>query len=93
MIEVDTLLHCRWIIPVAPADQVLESHSLAVRGGRIADILPTAQARSTYRASSVVELSDHALIPGLVNAHTHAPMSLLRGIAGSMLAALAAFCP
>ena len=84
MTSIDTLLHARWIIPVEPEHIVLEHHSVAIQHGRITDILPTAAARARYSAHEVIELPGHALIPGLVNAHTHAAMSLFRGLADDL---------
>jgi 5-methylthioadenosine/S-adenosylhomocysteine deaminase len=81
---VDTLLHARWIIPVEPDNLVLHYHSLAIYEGRIVAILPTAEARERYRAQTELQLDRHALIPGLINAHTHAAMSLLRGLADDL---------
>jgi len=81
---VDTLLHARWVIPVEPDLTCLEHTSLALRAGRIVDILPTTVARTRYAATETVELPNHALIPGLVNAHTHAAMSLFRGLADDL---------
>jgi 5-methylthioadenosine/S-adenosylhomocysteine deaminase len=82
--KVDTLLHARWIIPVEPATIVHEYHSLAVHDGRILDILPTNQCETKYQADTVHNLDQHALIPGLINAHTHLPMTLFRGIADDL---------
>ena len=76
----DSLLHPRWIIPVVPEGAVLEDHSLVIHGGRIAAMLPRGQTRG-LRPIREVELPGHALVPGLVNAHGHAAMSLLRGYA------------
>lgn len=84
MKQTELLIHARWIIPVVPDKQVLEYHSIAVDEGRITALLPTSQARQSFEAQSTVELGDHALIPGLINAHTHAAMSLLRGIADDL---------
>jgi len=84
MTTVDTLIHGRWIAPVEPDDTVHEHHSLAVHEGRIVDLLPSDQARNLYTAESEHELDRHLLIPGLVNAHTHAAMSLLRGLADDL---------
>jgi len=84
MQDIDTLLHARWIVPVEPDGVVLEHHSLAVHDGRILALLPTDQARAGYRAATTMELGDHVLIPGLINAHTHAAMSLLRGLADDL---------
>jgi len=83
-IPVDTLIDARWVVPVEPERQILSHHSLAVDAGRIVAILPSAEAHSRYRALRHFRLDDHVLIPGLVNLHTHAPMSLLRGLADDL---------
>lgn len=77
----DTLIECSWVIPVEPAGAVLEDHSVVVTAGRIEALLPRAEARSRYAARETVELAQHALIPGLVNLHTHAAMTVMRGLA------------
>jgi 5-methylthioadenosine/S-adenosylhomocysteine deaminase len=77
----DTLLTARWIVPVEPDGSVLEDHALVLSGGRIADLLPTALARAKYPEAAEESFPGHALIPGFVNAHTHAAMALLRGVA------------
>jgi 5-methylthioadenosine/S-adenosylhomocysteine deaminase len=82
--SVDTLLHARWIIPVEPDQTILHHHSLAISGGRIVAILPSREARARYTASETIELPTHALIPGLINTHTHACMSLFRGLADDL---------
>ncbi len=78
---IDTLVEAGWVIPVEPDETVLENHAIALRDGRIAAILPQAQAKRRFEAESTVSLPGHAIIPGLVNAHTHAAMSLFRGLA------------
>ncbi len=80
----DTLIHARWIVPVAPRGHVLEDHSLVLRDGRILACLPTPEAQDRFHAPAEHDLSRHALIPGLVNAHTHAAMNLLRGLADDL---------
>ncbi|MEZ5729500.1 MAG: amidohydrolase family protein [Burkholderiaceae bacterium] len=59
---------------------LLERHSVAIAGDRIAAIGPRAQIRARHPDVEPVALAGHLLIPGLVNLHTHAAMSLLRGI-------------
>jgi len=76
----DTLIHPDWIVPVLPHGAVLEKYSIALTGDRIAALLPRSEARA-ITAQHVVELPGHALLPGLVNCHGHAAMSLLRGFA------------
>lgn len=84
MKHVTTLLHARWVIPVEPDGLVLDHHAIAIEDGRIVAIVPSEEARRQFSAEHVVELGDHALIPGLINAHTHAAMSLMRGLADDL---------
>lgn len=79
--QADWSIDARWVIPVEPDGVVLEHHTLVVHGGRIIDLLPTDQALERYQAAQRRSLPQHVVIPGLVNAHTHAAMALLRGIA------------
>ncbi len=78
-LQPELIISARWVIPVVPHGTVLENHSLLIGGGKILDILPTGAQQ--YPDAKQVDLPDHALIPGLINMHTHAAMSLLRGIA------------
>jgi 5-methylthioadenosine/S-adenosylhomocysteine deaminase len=84
MQSVDTLIEARWLIPVEPDGRVLSQHAVAVRDAQIVDVLPIDAARSKYRADDTVTLNDHAVIPGFVNAHTHAAMNLFRGLADDL---------
>lgn len=84
MKTIDTLIHASWVIPVEPEGVVLENHSIAIKDGHIAAILPRTEAETQYRAETVVDKPGHALIPGLINAHTHAAMSLMRGLADDL---------
>ncbi|WP_374013632.1 TRZ/ATZ family hydrolase [Pseudoxanthomonas koreensis] len=80
----DLLIEAGWVVPVEPHGVVLADHAVAVSDGRIVAVLPTAQARARFVPAQTVQRPDAALIPGLVNAHTHNPMSLLRGIADDL---------
>ena len=84
MEKIDTLISARWVVPVEPDDTILADHSVAIRNGKIVAVLPTAAVAGKYEAAENIELTDHALIPGLVNAHTHAAMSLFRGLADDL---------
>jgi 5-methylthioadenosine/S-adenosylhomocysteine deaminase len=77
---VDLRIDARWIIPVEPAG-TLEGHALIVDGGRIVALPAMADADRAFAPRARVVLADHVLIPGLVNAHTHGAMTLMRGIA------------
>jgi 5-methylthioadenosine/S-adenosylhomocysteine deaminase len=81
---IDTLIHARWIIPVEPTADCYDYYSLAIDDGRIIDLLPTAIAEQKYQATTVEHCLQHALIPGLINSHTHAAMTLMRGIADDL---------
>ena len=80
----DTLIAPRWCAPVEPANVVLNEHAVVVNDGRITELLPLEKAREKYQPSVYVEKPDHLLIPGFVNTHTHAAMTLMRGFADDM---------
>jgi 5-methylthioadenosine/S-adenosylhomocysteine deaminase len=82
--KVDTLIHARWIIPVEPESVTYEHHSLVIDGGRIIDLLPTDLAKQRYQGNTTEDLDNHVLLPGLINCHTHAAMTLMRGIADDL---------
>ena len=82
--EIDLLIHCRWIIPIVPENQILENCSLAVDGEKIIGIYPQAEAKKRFEAVKTEALDNHVLMPGLVNAHGHSAMSLLRGYADDL---------
>jgi 5-methylthioadenosine/S-adenosylhomocysteine deaminase len=84
MERIDTLLSASWVIPVEPTGQVLADHAIAVHRGRILAVLPGGEARARYRADTDSHLGGQVLLPGLVNAHTHAAMSLFRGMADDL---------
>ncbi len=80
----DLLIEAGWVVPVVPEGVVLENHAVAVSGGNIIAVLPVAEARARFAAAEVVQRPQAALIPGLVNAHAHNPMTLLRGVADDL---------
>ena len=80
----DLLIHASWIAPVDDEDNILPDHSLAVTAGRIEAMLPTAEVAGQVTANQEQDLQGHLLIPGLINAHTHSPMTLMRGLADDL---------
>jgi len=57
---------------------------VALRDGVIEAVVPNSTAEARFPSYPRVELDEHVLIPGLVNAHTHAAMSLMRGLADDL---------
>ena len=82
--QTELLIHPQWIILVDTQDSILEDHCIAVSGGRIQAILLNENAHSVIEAERELSLPGHVLIPGLINAHTHSPMTLLRGLADDL---------
>ena len=80
----DLLIEAGFVVPVEPHGVVLEDRAVAVSGGTIVAILPRAEAQARFDARETVSRPDAVLIPGLVNAHAHNPMTLLRGIADDL---------
>jgi 5-methylthioadenosine/S-adenosylhomocysteine deaminase len=82
--RIDLLITARWIVPVEPATTVLENHALAIHQGRIVALLPADEARRRYASDAHIDRPTHVVLPGFVNAHTHAGMTLLRGAAENL---------
>jgi 5-methylthioadenosine/S-adenosylhomocysteine deaminase len=78
------LLLPRLLVPVRPRLQVLERMAVVVEGDLIAAVMPRSEALAIYPAAARIELSEHVLVPGLINMHTHSAMTLLRGYADDM---------
>ncbi|MDD5175685.1 MAG: TRZ/ATZ family hydrolase [Sterolibacterium sp.] len=79
MLTIDLLIEARWIIPIEPPGITLEHHAVAIDAGRIVSLLPTEHAQAQFQPRHTVTLSNHVLLPGFINLHSHAAMTLLRG--------------
>lgn len=81
---IDLLIEPEWLVPIEPAQVVLTGHSLAVHQGRILALPPSREASTRYLPAEHLHLPGQVLIPGFVNLHTHAAMTLLRGFADDL---------
>jgi 5-methylthioadenosine/S-adenosylhomocysteine deaminase len=84
MQTIDALICPRWTIRVEPSVVAEEGLALAIDGGRIVEVLAANEAERRYAARVRHDRTSHVLLPGLVNAHTHAAMCLLRGFADDL---------
>ena len=78
-------LDASWVIPVEPAGVILRDHSVVISDDRVLALLPHADAAAAYPQFTSIALPDRLLLPGLINAHTHAAMTLLRGYADDLV--------
>lgn len=81
MTPIDLLINARWIIPVVPENRILNNCAIAIHEGRILALLPQEEAAKRYIPARTENLAEHIITPGLINAHGHAAMTLLRGYA------------
>jgi 5-methylthioadenosine/S-adenosylhomocysteine deaminase len=84
IIAADIRINARWVIPIEPAGQVLNHCAVIVQSGRIMAVLSQAEADVHYRTRETLNLPHHVLMPGLINLHGHAAMSLFRGVADDL---------
>ena len=84
MTEVDAILTGGSVAVMNEEFDLFSPGAVAVRGGLIQAVGPADQVVAAYAAEQVVDCSGCAVIPGLINAHTHAPMTLLRGVADDL---------
>ncbi len=82
--QVDVLLDGGTVVTMDAARRVIEPGAVAVRGNAIVAVGPSAEVLSRYSAAYVVDCRGHVVMPGLINAHGHLPMSLLRGLADDL---------
>ncbi|GMF35460.1 unnamed protein product [Phytophthora fragariaefolia] len=79
--RVDLIVFAAHVVPVVPRDVVLSDHAVVVHNARVVALLPFDEAVARYDAAELRHLPRHIVAPGLVNLHTHSPMTLLRGLA------------
>lgn len=84
MQSIDNVIHAKWMIPGEGEALILEDHSLAIVADKIVAILPTKEMKKRYQAKEQHTFPNHAVLPGFINAHTHLPMNLFRGLADDL---------
>lgn len=83
--NIDLLINAKWIIPVVPEETILEDCAIAVKDKHIVAIIPQKEAEKRFdHIQTTHNLDQHVVIPGLINVHGHAAMSLLRGFADDL---------
>ena len=79
----DLIISAAWMVPVQPQG-ALKNYSIVVNAGKITALLPTEEALQQFKPETHLDYPQHLLMPGLINAHTHAAMNLLRGYADDL---------
>jgi 5-methylthioadenosine/S-adenosylhomocysteine deaminase len=82
--HVDLLVQGGTVVTMDGKGRVLENGAVAVRGERIVAVGPTAELAAKYEAGHTVDAAARVVMPGLINTHTHAPMTLFRGLADDL---------
>ena len=80
----ELVIEASWVIPIEPHGTALENHAVAIDGGNIVAVLSRDEMNMRCSAGQTVRLDSHVLIPGLVNLHSHAAMTLMRGLADDL---------
>ena len=81
---VDLIIRGGTIVTMDGARRVIENGGIAVKGGRIVAVGQSAEIDRGYAAREIVDASGKVIIPGLINGHTHVPMTLFRGLADDL---------
>ena len=80
MRDVDFILHNASVVTMDAEARQFEQGALAIEADRIVGVGPEEEIQAEFRAAEKVDLRGRTVIPGLVNAHTHVPMTLMRGL-------------
>lgn len=82
--KVDTLFTNAIVLSMDENLNQYDPGAVAVKGDSIIAVGPEAQIKKDYSANETIDCGGKVLMPGLVNAHTHVPMTLLRGLADDL---------
>jgi 5-methylthioadenosine/S-adenosylhomocysteine deaminase len=78
---IDLLVVGGTVVTMDSAFRVVENGAVAVRGERIVAVGSAGDLETRYRPAKSIDATGRIVLPGLVNTHTHAAMTLLRGVA------------
>lgn len=81
---IDLMVENGLLLSMDPTMGILEEGAIGIRGGSILEIGPTHDLRRRYQPGRVLDASGCAVMPGLINGHTHAPMTIFRGLADDL---------
>jgi 5-methylthioadenosine/S-adenosylhomocysteine deaminase len=81
---IDLLIAGRLVVTMDPRRTVLEHGAVAVRGNTIVAVGPQEALAARYAAARTIHSRNGLIMPGLVNGHTHLPMTLFRGLADDL---------
>ena len=84
MTHFDTVLAHGLVLTMDTDYTLVPDGAVAFSGNRIAAVGPTSELLANAEVEEIIDCSGSAVIPGLINAHTHAPMTLLRGLADDL---------
>lgn len=82
--QVDLIVKGGTIVTMDTQRHVIENGALAIKDGRIVQISPLSEVTAKYTARETVDGQGRIIIPGLINGHTHIPMTLFRGLADDL---------
>ena len=82
--SIDTIVTAGWVVTMDGTDRVLSPGAVAISKGRILAVGPPSDLLSLFSPKQLVSRPRSVVLPGLVNTHTHAAMSLFRGIADDL---------
>jgi 5-methylthioadenosine/S-adenosylhomocysteine deaminase len=82
--KVDILLTNGWLVTMDKEMRIFTGGAIAIKGAAIEAVGPTQEIEAAFEATTTLDCADCIISPGLINAHTHAPMALLRGLADDL---------
>ncbi|OGT46800.1 MAG: N-ethylammeline chlorohydrolase [Gammaproteobacteria bacterium RIFCSPHIGHO2_12_FULL_41_20] len=80
----EQIIHAKWLITCEEDNKILENHALVLKNGKIHAVLPSKNASIQYPSATTSHYSQHAIVPGFINSHTHIGMNFFRGLADDL---------
>src|ERR1035438_93553 len=82
--QADLVITARYVVTMDAQQRLIENGGVAIRGEHVIAVSTRADIDQHFQASQRIDKGYAILMPGLINTHTHAAMSLFRGIADDL---------
>jgi len=78
------IISAPWIFTSGAEGKLLSDYAIVIENDKVIDLVPENKVFDEYESNNTYQLTDHIVIPGLINAHAHAAMSLFKGFADDL---------